>query len=180
MASRYFILIAVFGSLLSSIAAIVYSTMIAVYAFFEAFREVFGNTFSEEGSHHLAVSVINSVDVMLLGTVLYLVAFGLYELFIDFSLQLPRWMKVTDIDALKGRLLSVVVVMAAVNFLARLVEWRTGEDILFVGLAIGAFYAGIGVLFIVGRRNEGGEQNKSMSAIEAAVQMQREQEGEKK
>jgi uncharacterized membrane protein YqhA len=151
--SRYFILIAVFGSLLASAAAILYSTLIALGAFIEAFGAVIDGGATQSGSHHLAVSVINSVDIMLLGTVLYLIAFGMYELFIDPTLDLPKWMKVTDIEQLKIRLLSVVMVMIAVNFLAYLVEWGGGSDILAVGLAVGAVFAGMGVLIFSGFRN---------------------------
>jgi uncharacterized membrane protein YqhA len=159
--SRYFILIAVFGSLLASFAAILYSSLIALGAFIEAFGALIDGGATEGGSHHLAVSVINSVDIMLLGTVLYLIAFGMYELFINPTLVLPRWMHVTDIEKLKVRLLSVVVVMIAVNFLAYLVEWNGSSDILAVGLAVGAVFAGLGVLLYAtsrGHHKSGEEQ----------------------
>ena len=154
LGSRYFILIAVFGSLLASIAAIVYSSLIAFRAFLGAFQAVLDQTVSDEGAHHLAVGVINSVDIMLLGTVLYLIAFGLYDLFLDPSIELPSWMKVHDIDQLKGRLLSVVVVMIAVNFLAHLVEPSSANDLLAVGLAVGAVFLGLGVLTFNSRRED--------------------------
>src|SRR3954454_16348196 len=45
---------------------------------------------------HLAVELIEITDIILLGTVLYIVALGLYQLFIDHNLVLPHWLKVND------------------------------------------------------------------------------------
>jgi len=148
LGSRYIILAAVFGSLIAGFAAIVVSSVIAIDIFAEAFRGILAGTINEARTHRLAVGIINTVDITLLGTVLFLVAFGLYELFIDPSIPLPQWMKVGDIEQLKMSLLSVVVVMIAVTFLAHLVEWAGGQDVLFVGLGVGAVFTGLGFLFV--------------------------------
>ncbi len=85
---------------------------------------------------------------MLLGTVLYLTAFGLYFLFINPNLDAPAALRVKSIEELKVRLLAVVIVMIAVNFVAYLVEWNGTSAILDVGLAIGAVYVGLGVVLL--------------------------------
>ena len=56
--------------------------------------------------------MIEITDIILLGTVLYIVALGLYQLFIDHNLALPRWLKVNDLTDLKRDLIGVVVVLA--------------------------------------------------------------------
>jgi uncharacterized membrane protein YqhA len=79
---------------------------------------------------------VTMIDLFLLGTVLYIVAIGLYELFVDPGLPMPGWLRITTLDDLKERLLGVVGVLLAVTFLGSAVTWDGSADIL--GLAVGA------------------------------------------
>src|SRR5215211_5056588 len=90
-ASRFIIGLAVLGSFVGSAILLV----IATIAIFDP---------DNLGGRHidrLAVDLIEITDIILLGTVLYIVALGLYQLFIDQSLALPRWLKVNDLTDLK-------------------------------------------------------------------------------
>ena len=78
------------------------------------------------------------IDLFLLGTVLYIVAVGLYELFVDPGLPMPPWLRIATLDDLKERLLGVVVVLLAVTFLGSAVTWDGSANILALGLAVGA------------------------------------------
>lgn len=89
--------------------------------------------------------LIQTVDIFLLATVLYIVALGLYELFIDDSLKLPDWLKVRTLEDLKIRLLGIVAVILPITFLGKVVEWKSGNDILWLGLSIGAVLLAIAV-----------------------------------
>ena len=77
------------------------------------------------------------IDLFLLGTVLYIVAIGLYELFVDPGLPMPAWLRITTLDDLKERLLGVVGVLLAVTFLGSAVTWDGSANILALGLAVG-------------------------------------------
>ena len=44
------------------------------------------------------VEVLTAVDAILLGTVLLVIGYGLYELFIDEDLEVPVWLQVHDLD----------------------------------------------------------------------------------
>ena len=48
------------------------------------------------------VDVLTAVDAILLGTVLLVIGYGLYELFIDEDLNVPVWLQVHDLDDLKS------------------------------------------------------------------------------
>ncbi len=80
---------------------------------------------------------------------LYIIALGLYHLFIDSSLRLPRWLKIEDFDELKVILMSVVIVILAVNFTGITVDWDGSGAILNLGLAIAAVIAGLGLILYV-------------------------------
>lgn len=91
----------------------------------------------------LSVVLIQAIDIFLLATVLYIIALGLYELFIDEALILPNWLEVRTLDDLEARLLGVIVVILPITFLGKLVEWRRGQDIAWLGLAVGIVLIGI-------------------------------------
>jgi len=64
-----------------------------------------------------AVEVVEFVHQFLIGTVLFLTALGLYQLFIQ-EVDFPRWLKVDDTEELETLLIGVSVVVLAVNFLS--------------------------------------------------------------
>lgn len=101
------------------------------------------NPFGHDNLKELSIVLIQAIDIFLLATVLYIIALGLYELFIDEALDLPHWLEVHTLDDLKARLLGVIVVILPVTFLGKLVEWRKGQEILWLGLAVGAVLVAI-------------------------------------
>jgi uncharacterized membrane protein YqhA len=131
--SRFFIAIAVVGSFVASAAALVYGGVATVMLVIGAFGR---REFSAAGAKHLAVDLVGMIDLFLLGTVLYIVAAGLYQLFVDPDLPLPRWLQVATLDDLKERLLGVVIVLLAVTFLGDVVEWDGDWNLLAEGLSV--------------------------------------------
>ena len=89
------------------------------------------------------------IDLFLLGTILFITAVGLQELFVDPGLKdvIPEWMSVSSLDQLKFNLLAVIVVMLAVLFLgvAAGFELNEGVSILDYGMGIAAVILAAGV-----------------------------------
>ncbi len=132
--SRYLIIIAVLGTFLAAIAVLVYGGLTVVHVIYEMFAS---SQFTTDEAKHFAVEFIEIIDLFLLGTVLYIVSLGLYELFIDEKLTMPPWLVISDLDDLKGKLIGVVIVLLAVTFLGNVVTWNGSESILWLGLAVG-------------------------------------------
>jgi uncharacterized membrane protein YqhA len=132
--SRYFILVAVVGSFVASAAALLYGGFATVLIVIRTFGSL---DFSTTGAKLLSVDLITMIDLLLIGTVLYIFAVGLHELFIDPGLPMPRWLKITTLEDLKERLLGVVAVLLAVTFTGNAVTWSGTTDILALGIAIG-------------------------------------------
>jgi uncharacterized membrane protein YqhA len=95
----------------------------------------------------LILSALSIVDIFLLGTVLYIISAGLYQLFVDADLKLPDWLVIRTIEDLKVRLAGVIVVGMIVAFLGFVVDWKGGTDIIAPALGIAAVVLAIAVYF---------------------------------
>jgi uncharacterized membrane protein YqhA len=159
-ASRFVIGLAVIGSFVGSAILLAIAT---ITLFRIAWNEIVNFDLDNLGgrhSHidHLAVELIEITDVILLGTVLYIVALGLYQLFIDQNLTLPRWLKVNDLTDLKRDLIGVVVVLLGVSFLGEVVNWEGQNDILPLGAGIALVIAALGfILWLTPNKHEADE-----------------------
>ena len=100
------------------------------------------------------VEVLTAVDAILLGTVLLVIGYGLYELFVDNRLEVPEWLEVQDLDDLKSKLIGVVVAIIAVVFVGVFVDTNRAGDVVAYGVGAGALVAGL-ALFALATRKEG-------------------------
>ncbi len=89
------------------------------------------------------VQVLTAVDAILLGTVLLVIGYGLYELFVDSDIELPQWLQVRDLDDLKSKLIGVVVAIIAVVFVGVLVDANRAADVISYGVGSGALVLGL-------------------------------------
>jgi uncharacterized membrane protein YqhA len=145
-ASRFVIGLAVLGSFVGSAILLVIAT---ITLFKIAWNEIVNFNPDNLGKTHidrLAVDLIEITDIILLGTVLYIVALGLYQLFIDHNVALPPWLKVSDLTDLKRDLIGVVVVLLGVSFLGEVVNWEGQDDILPLGAGIALVIAALGFI----------------------------------
>lgn len=139
-ASRYLIIIAVVGSLLAA-------TLVMLFGVFDIARILIAilqqGVDAADITKKVAVGAIELIELFLLGTVLYVIALGLYQLFINKEIELPAWLKITTLDNLKERLLATVLVMLAVSFFGYAVTWDGSWNIIAIGLAIGVVIVGV-------------------------------------
>lgn len=132
--TRFTIVLAIIGIGLSSAVMLIYSMIALVKAAVSAFSD---SQYTVEGVQHLAVELIEMTDFFLLGMVLYVVAIGMYELFVDENIKVPDWMRVNSLDELKTQIVNVVIVMLVVTFLGVALATKSGGlDFLYFGLSI--------------------------------------------
>ncbi len=91
------------------------------------------------------VEVLTAVDAILLGTVLLVIGYGLYELFVDSNIEVPAWLQVRDLDDLKSKLIGVVVAIIAVVFVGIFVDAKRGADVISYGVGAGALVLGLAI-----------------------------------
>ncbi|WP_416672950.1 YqhA family protein [Egbenema bharatensis] len=167
LSSRYLINLAVIVALVGAAAILVYGVIVLIYLMIELIQ---ARTFTSEAVKNITLSFIQLIDLLFLGIALYIIALGLYHLFIDTSLRLPRWLKIHDFDELKIILLSVVIIILAIHFTGVVVDWDGGAAILNLGLAIAAVITGLGLIFyvrlIASRYSELGEMTVTKRSLE--------------
>jgi uncharacterized membrane protein YqhA len=100
------------------------------------------------------VEVLTAVDAILLGTVLLVIGYGLYELFVDTRLEVPEWLEVRDLDDLKSKLIGVVVAIIAVVFVGVFVDVNRAADVVAYGVGAGALVAGLALFALATRKDE--------------------------
>jgi uncharacterized membrane protein YqhA len=136
--TRHVIALAVFATFLGAMLLLVGSAIAAVRL---VWNEVMGGgleNFTVHHVDHLGVQVVQLTDSVLLGTVLYIISLSLYQLFIDDSIPVPKWMRVHDLMELKRDLVSVTVVLLSVTFLGEVVDRSSDDNIMPLGIAIAA------------------------------------------
>jgi uncharacterized membrane protein YqhA len=151
--SRYIVLISVVGSLLAAVTVTVLTCVQLVRVVQEFFRAV---PVIDELGKRVAVRAAELIELFLLGTVLYVIALGLYQLFIDREILLPKWLTIHSLDNLKERLIGTVVVMLAVSFLGFVVAWDGSINIIGLGSAVGLVIASLALILSLDRRRHGG------------------------
>jgi uncharacterized membrane protein YqhA len=145
--SRIVVALAVIATFAGSIALLVMSTVAVLQTVWTeldsfSFRETTANHID-----HLGVKFIQIVDTLLLGTILYIVSIGLYQLFFDNRLPVPRWLQVHDLIELKRDLISVTIVLLGVTFLGEVVDWNKGDNnIFFLGAGVALVVAALGFI----------------------------------
>ena len=133
--SRYLILLAVLGALIGATTLLVYGLVEAVQLVWQTIE--YGEV-SRKGAKAIALEFIEIIDLFLMGTVFYIVALGLYELFIDSSVNLPAWLSIKTLDDLKNKLIAVVIVVLGVLFLGNVVTWDGTKDLMGLGIGTAA------------------------------------------
>lgn len=138
--SRYMVIIAVIGSFLGSLTLFFLAGGKVISILASAFMEP---TVSGPGLKALSLSFIEALDLFLIGTVFYLIAMGLYELFIDDTLEIPAWLAIHDLDELKEMLVRIIILVLAVLYLGHLITWDGQKDLLGLGVSIAVVIAAL-------------------------------------
>ena len=135
-----------------AIAAILGALLLMAQGSFAVVFAIINSIVSQTPLKEVIVDVLTAVDAILLGTVLLVIGYGLYELFVDTEVDVPPWLQIRDLDDLKSKLIGVVVAIIAVVFVGVLVDSSRAGDVLAYGAGAGALVLGLGVFAWATRR----------------------------
>jgi uncharacterized membrane protein YqhA len=141
--------------------------VLAAFSSFALGTEVFVRSvtsFVEEShltAHNLGFLLLLT-DLFLVGATLMIAAFGFYDLFVtridagDRSLRLPGWLRMHDLNDLKARVISMIILVAAVTFVDVVVESRDGGlNTFYLGAAVALVIAALTAFLYFGRMDGG-------------------------
>jgi len=134
--SRFVVAIPAIGSILGSFTLMVIGT-------WEIIRSIIKLFDTSVPLKESVVTILTAVDTLLLATVLLVIGYGLYELFVDTNVKLPPWLEIRSLDDLKAKLIGVVVAIIAVVFLGELVDASDPNDVMLIGIGSGAVVIGL-------------------------------------
>jgi uncharacterized protein (TIGR00645 family) len=133
--ARYAIVVPVVVLLLASLGAFVYSIAFMV----KAMAHIVDHPFPI--GRNIGFFVV-LVDLLLVGVTLLIAGVGLYELFVspqrgeEGTKLLPGWLVMRDLNDLKARVVSMIVLVSAVSFIDLVVDFQAGKDVLYLGAGV--------------------------------------------
>ncbi|MBU3716039.1 MAG: YqhA family protein [Candidatus Nanopelagicaceae bacterium] len=137
-----------------ALASIIGAILLMGQGSLEILKVVYSAISSEYGLKETIVEVLTAVDAILLGTVLLVIGYGLYELFIDAEIEVPLWLRVRDLDDLKSKLIGVVVAILAVVFVGVFVDSNRSEDVISYGVGAGALVVGLAIFAFATKKSD--------------------------
>ena len=154
--SRFIVILAVvFGLLGAIILFIVASYDIASIAGY-AYNGLFAHPHPENFHENIVAAIIGAVDLYLIAVVMFIFAFGIYELFIshiDEAEGHGKILAISSLDQLKDKIAKVIVMVLVVNFFQRVLhtEFTTPLEMLYFALSIMSLAVGLYFLGKVGK-----------------------------
>lgn len=151
-----------YAVLIPSLASIFGALLLMALGSYEMVLVIIDSITSESSLKESIVSVLTAVDAILLGTVLLVIGYGLFELFIDDELPVPLWLRVYDLDDLKSKLIGVVVAIIAVVFVGIFVDANRSADVISYGVGAGALVVGLAIFAYATKKEPKSKPPKSL------------------
>ena len=156
--SRFIVILAVIFGLLGAITLFAVASF-DIYDTVKLVINTYVNHHHPEHFHELVVGgIIGAVDLYLIGVVMLLFAFGLYELFIS-DIDVAREedeenkiLAIHSLDQLKDKISKVIVMVLVVGFFQKvgLASYQSPLELLYLALSITAVAVGLYFLSKVG------------------------------
>tara|TARA_B100001027_G_scaffold55596_1_gene37399 strand:+ start:49 stop:543 length:495 start_codon:yes stop_codon:yes gene_type:complete len=139
---RYITILAVILSIIAAFTLIILGSWDIIQAVI-FYNPLFDESISN--NNDLLFKIISAIDLFLIGIVLLIFGFGIYELFvseIDFANAkfTESTLKIRDLDQLKNKIIKVVIIVLIVKFFEKVLKFSenftTPMDILYFGVSI--------------------------------------------
>jgi uncharacterized membrane protein YqhA len=151
--ARLTVLLPVAVLALSGIGAYIYGTATAVHSV----ADIADDPFKE---HNLRLFLVE-IDLFLIGATLIIAAIGLYELFVaridpaNSRRPMPDWLVMNDLNDLKARVISMIVLVSAVSFADVLLEFGDELKVLYLAAGVAVFIIALTIYLRFGSDNGG-------------------------
>ncbi len=142
---RFPLILPIIGALLLTVGVVVMGLGVILV---QGWNLIQAGEFSQKASKQLTITVIETIDLFLVGSISYITAVGIYKLFIsEKEEQLLLRVKIESLDDLEHKIIGVVIAALAVAFLGFASEAEDALSILQSGAGIALVIGGL-CLFI--------------------------------
>ncbi len=132
--SRFSLVLPVIGSLLLMISIVIMGLGMILIQEWNLLQQ---GEFSPKTAKELTITVIQTIDMFLVGAISYIIAVGIYKLFISQDeAQLLKRVKIEKLADLENKIIGVVIVALAVGFLGKAEQASDTLALLQGGAAI--------------------------------------------
>jgi uncharacterized membrane protein YqhA len=137
--SRYIVLLAVVFGVIGSISLFIMGSI----EVFHTAQRVFSPAYRNEDSALILIGIVGAIDLYLIGIVLLIFSFGVYELFIS-KIDIARFdegqsiLEIESLDELKNKILKVVIMVLIVSFFKSILslKYETPLEMLYYSISI--------------------------------------------
>ncbi|QSZ66482.1 YqhA family protein [Methanofollis aquaemaris] len=145
--SRFIVLLAVVFGILSAVVLFISGSIEVVTTLTHSISIADASVMHEE----ILIGIVGAIDFYLIGVVLLIFSFGIYELFIS-KIDIARKegdynniLEIYTLDDLKSKIIKVIIMVLIVSFFQRVLtmEFNTSQDMLFMALSILAISLGV-------------------------------------
>tara|TARA_B100001059_G_scaffold33341_1_gene26784 strand:+ start:114 stop:638 length:525 start_codon:yes stop_codon:yes gene_type:complete len=139
---RYVVILAVILSITASISLILIGSWDIIQAII-FYNPLFDSDIVD--NNQLLFKIISSIDLFLIGIVLLIFGFGIYELFVsEINFANAKFsestLKINSLDQLKNKIIKVIIIVLIVKFFEKILKFTENFtsplDILYFGLSI--------------------------------------------
>lgn len=153
--SRYIIVLAVVFSVISAMSLFFIGSYEIVYTLLQD-SPLSAN---HQGHSHIKLmsKIIGAIDLYLIGVVLLIFGFGIYELFIskiDIARKSPdvTILEVKNIDELKNKIIKVIIMVLIVSFFKKVLDMNYDSPLEMMYFALSIFALSLGV-YLINKKN---------------------------
>ena len=142
------------------ILGVIFGALSAIVLFLAGSREIYDLVvgYIQGGSHlsheDILIGIIGAVDFYLIGLVLIIFTFGIYELFIS-DIDIARieggfgsLLDIKNLDDLKNKIIKVIIMVLIVTFFQRILSMKFTTSIDMLAMAISICVICVGVYFL--------------------------------
>ena len=158
--SRFIVILAVFFGLIGAVLLFTVASVDIYNTFFYVINTYIAHAHPEHFHEKVVSQIIGAVDLYLIGVVMLLFSFGLYELFIsDIDVaknnqgEESKILAIHSLDQLKDKISKVIVMILVVAFFQKVsfIDYQSPLDMLYFALSITALSIGLYFLGKVGK-----------------------------
>lgn len=159
--SRFIVMLAVVFGLLSALILFFVASLDVWGTAAYTFKTLLTGLHPEDFHANILSAIIGAVDLYLIGVVMLLFSFGLYELFIseidaakDEEGKENKVLAIHSLDQLKDKISKVIIMVLVVGFFQKVLhtEFKGALDMLYFALSICALAVGLFFLGKVGKK----------------------------